>query len=765
MKIPSRSICFIVIFALFLCSHVFAQEQGTNTGVLEQDSEKIAKINVTGNERVDTGFIMNSIKTKESDPFNIEKLREDLKNIYKTGFFTDVQIDLQDSDKGKVVTFVVMERPPIKAVFVSGNKKIKTADITDKLKIRTNSVLNIEKIKESMDEIKKLYSNKGFYAAKISYEITYEEGYEVTIQFDIEEPEKSFVKKVEFTGNKRFKSRELRDYMRTKKKGILSWFTGSGILDEEVLEEDKKNLEAFYNDNGYVKVEVGIPDIKVSPDGKNITINISVEEGDLFSIGSVDFSGDVIFDREKTIKDLKSKSGKTFRSSLLHQDIMVLTDIYRDQGYAFCEIVPFTSLDEEEKKVNLSFDIRKGKEIFVNRINMLGNNKTRDKVIRRELRIAEGDRFSAEKLKLSKKRLRNTTFFKEEDIKIVKTEYPDKVNLDIAVEEKPTGSISLGVGYSSTDRLILSGNIAQENFFGTGRKFYLDAAISAFTQEYKLSYLEPYVFDLNLDLGLSVFNYGREMDTYDYLTTGGSGSLIKPLTEDIKASVRYRFESTKVSRIDDSASEYIKEQEGTLTTSSVTLGLAKNTIDDILNPFKGVNSDVSVEIAGGPFAGDNYFYRAIAFYGRYIPAGFWDSTFFLKGTAGVIRSYGGREVPVYEKFYVGGLNTVRGFKYGEAGPLDEREEVIGGKNQLYFNLEWVFPIYKPAGLKGVLFFDAGHAFDDTKGFMLNGIRTSAGMGIRWFSPMGPIRLELGFNLAPKDGERASVFDFAIGTQY
>jgi outer membrane protein insertion porin family len=733
--------------------------------VWANDTDKIIKIDVTGNERIDKGFITNNIKIKENDPFDLDKIREDMKNIYKTGFFSDVQIDVKETDKGKIITFVVIERAPIKAIYVSGNKKINTGDIKDKLKVKTGTVLNIEKIKESMDEIKKLYASKGYYAAKVEYGIDYEEAYDVAVKFHIEEPEKAFVRKVSFTGNKVFKSDKLKEYMRVREKGMFSWFTGSGILDEEALEEDRKSIEGFYSDNGYVRAKVGIPDIKISKDGKTISIAMSVDEGNIYKIGTVDFTGDIIFEKENLLKNLKGKSENTFRSSIFHEDVLMLTDLYQDKGYAFCDITPFTLIDDDARRVNITFNFAKGQEIYFNRINILGNTKTRDKVIRRELKFAEGDRFSAIKLKDSKKRLTNTTFFKETDMKIIKTDEPDKINLDLTIEEKPTGTLSIGVGYSSEEQAIISGSISQENLLGTGRKLYLTAFLGSLTQEFRFSYLEPYIFDMNLDAGLSIFNFTRYMDTYDYKSQGGNVSLIRSLTDDVKGAVKYRYESTDVTNIADAASIYVKEQEGTKITSSVTLSLTKNTIDDILNPSKGVNSGISLEVAGGPFSGDNYFYRTIAFYGKYIPAGFWDTTFFLKGTLGTIRTYGGKELPIYEKFFVGGINTVRGFKYGEAGPKDEWDEVIGGKNQLFFNTEWIFPIYKPAGIKGVVFFDAGHGFDDTQGFMLKDIRYGAGFGIRWFSPLGPIRVELGFNLSPKKDERKQVFDFTIGTQY
>jgi outer membrane protein insertion porin family len=752
----------LLSFMLLLSLPLGAQEER------KQEVEKIVKVSVTGNERIDTGFIMKNIRTKENESYSLDKIREDMKSIYKTGFFSDVQIDVQDSDKGKAVTFIVVERPPIKAIFLSGNKQIKTSDLREKVKIKTGTVLNTEKIKESMDEIKKHYASKGFYATRVSYEIDYEEGYEATLKFFIEEPEKAYVKKISFTGNKVFKDKALKDYMKTKEKGILSWFTGSGILDEEVLEDDRKNLEAFYFDNGYVRAMVGIPAVKLSDDQKSISVSIPVEEGNLYRVGSMDFTGDVLFSREQFFQNIKGRPGIIFKSSLFHADVLAVSDMYQDQGYAFCDVAPLTAIDDNTQRVNITYNITQGREIYFNRINILGNTKTRDKVVRRELVFAEGDRFSATKIQRSKRLLRNTTFFKDTDFKIVKTDEPDKVNVDLTVDERPTGTLSLGIGYSTVDRVILSGSVSQQNFLGTGRSITLTAAVSAFMTNIQFSFFEPYIFDKNLGAGFSLYNYKRIMDTYNYQKQGGNLSLVRPLTEDktIRARTVYRLDNTVVTDIDQSASQFIFDQEGSKVTSSVLLGLGRNTIDDILNPSRGSNSDISFELAGGPFGGDNYFYRAIAFYGQYIPAGFWDSTFFLKATAGTIRPYGNKTVPIYENFFIGGLYNVRGFKYGEAGPKDSSGVVIGGRNALYFNTEWIFPIYKPAGVKGVLFYDAGGGFDENKGFVLkDSMHATAGFGIRWFSPMGPIRLEWGFNLFPKEGDRSNVFDFAIGTQY
>jgi outer membrane protein insertion porin family len=731
----------------------------------QQQAPKIAKIEVTGNESVDKGFVLNAIKTKENDPYDLDKIREDMKSVYRTGFFSDVQIDEKTTEAGRIITFVVIERPPVKAIYITGNKNMKTADIREKLKIKSNTVLNIEKVKESMDEIRKLYSSKGYYAAKVNYEISYEEGYQATVRFLVDEPEKAAVKKITFTGIKAFKADKLKSFMKTREKGILSWITGSGILDEEGIEDDRKRLEAFYHDNGYVKVRVKVPDVTVSKDGKAITIDIPIEEGDLYKTGTISFTGDMLYEADFLMKHLKTKTGDTFRATAYQDDIVILTDAYQDKGYAFCEVTPLTTINEETRTVDLTFDFSKGKAIFVNRINVFGNVRSRDKVVRRELRLAEGDLYSSSKLKRSRQLLVNTTYFKDVDLKIVKTEDPERINLDVRVEEKPTGTLNMGVGYSTTESIILSGSVSQENLLGTGRKAFLTAAIGGITQQFRLTFVDPYIFDKNLSTALSAYNFKRILDHYDYSQFGGSVQAMRPLTDFIRGGLRYRYETTTVSNIDLFASDTIKQQAGTKATSSVMVNLLNNTIDNIMNPSRGVRSEISYELAGGPFLGDNYFQKGVGFYGRYIPAGFLDSTFFVRGVAGILRPYGGKDLPIYEKFYVGSINTVRGFKYGYAGPRDQNGDPVGGENQLYFNFEWIFPIYQPAGIKGVLFFDIGHAFDDSAGWLLSGAKKSAGVGLRWFSPMGPIRIEVGFNLNPQSDERGSVFDFTMGSQY
>jgi outer membrane protein insertion porin family len=730
---------------------------------LGSGQETILKIDITGNERIDRGVIANALKTKEKEAYDPEKIREDMKNVYKTGFFSDVQVDVKDSPEGRTVTFVVVERPPVSAILITGNKEIKTEDLKDKIKIKTGSVLNVEKVKETVDEIKKHYASKNYYAARVGYDIDYEEGYRAKVTFVIDEEKKAYVKKITFTGNNKFKSSELMNYMRTKEKSILSWFTGSGTLDDEVLDEDRRNLGAFYADNGYIKAKVDAAQIDISKDGKEISITIPITEGISYKVGSIAFSGDIVVPEEQLRAVLQTKQGNTFRGSLFQQDVTSIVDLCQDQGYAFADVAPLTALDDAADTVNITFAITKGSRVFVNRINITGNLKTRDKVIRRELRFTEGDLFSASKLKESKRRLRNTTFFKESDLKITKTDDPEKITIDAQVEERSTGSISAGIGYSSYEKVMLTGSLTQENLLGTGIKASLTAALSSVTHLYDVAIWQPYLFDMDLGVGFNLFNSERSFDTYDYKTRGGAIPFVRPISDYTKVGLKYGYNKTKVFNIDPNASFYVQSQEGDLSTSSVTASLGYNSIDDMMNPTRGTFNDYILEVAGGPFGGDNEYVRGIVTYGRYFPFK-WDTTFFARGTVGTVQPYGGAVVPIYSTFFVGGINTIRGFEYGMAGPVDITGTAIGGQNQLIFNFEWIFNIYKGAGLKGLVFFDAGHGFNNNTGWF-DGIRTAAGFGLRWLSPMGPIRLELGFNLKPKEGEKTSVFDFMIGRAF
>ena len=325
--------------------------------------------------------------------------------------------------------------------------------------------------------------------------------------------------------------------------------------------------------------------------------------------------------------------------------------------------------------------------------------------------------------------------------------------------------LSIGVGYGTYEKIILTGTISEQNILGTGDRASLTTSLSSLARYYNLTYTEPYTFGKDFSTTYNVFNTTSIFDTYDYRGSGGGVTVSRPLTEFVRASLGYRLQKISVYNIESDASSFIQEQHGTSTTSAVSVSLSRSTIDDVLNPSKGSIANAMVEVAGSAFlGGDNKFVKSVVSYGRYIPF-YWDTTFFLRGTAGNLSSYMTRPVPVFERFYVGGIQTMRGFKYGEAGPLDRvTGDVIGALDELYFNSEWIFNVFKPAGLKGFLFFDYGKG-TNTTGIFSETLRPTAGVGLRWFSPMGPITVVLGFNLNKQPGDRAQVFDFSMGRPF
>ena len=350
------------------------------------------------------------------------------------------------------------------------------------------------------------------------------------------------------------------------------------------------------------------------------------------------------------------------------------------------------------------------------------------------------------------------------DLKTVKTDEPDLVNLDVLVEEKPTGTFSLGLGYSTYEKGMLTGGVSQENIVGTGMKVYLNGSISSITHLYDITLVQPYTFDTNVSSSLNLFNSERIFPTYQFGGDGGSYTLARPLTDYLSASLRYRYQEMSVTRIAPDASSFLQSQAGTNSTSAIGPSLLYDSIDNVLNPTKGTIASAMFEFAGGPLLGTDEFTKAVVSYGRYFPY-LWGTTFFLRGTAGSIRPYGGSTVPIWERFYVGGIGSVRGFEYGMAGPLDPAtNDPLGSLDELFFNAEWIFDIFKPAGLKGFLFFDYGKGFNDNNGFF-ESLRPAAGFGIRWFSPLGPINLDLGFNLDRQTGEKGAVFDFSMGKPF
>jgi len=736
-------------------------------GICAGAEENIYKIMVLGNVKVEEGVIRGAIKSREGGPFAIEKVREDLRSIFDLGYFTDVQVDIKSTPQGKEVIFIVVEKPSIKKILIEGNQKVKYDDIKEKMSLKERSILNPEKVKEDSEQIRKLYFSKGYYGVKVEFKVDYLETNEAVVTFTIAEGPKGHIQKIVFKGNKKIKTSDLKKLMTTKQRNIFSIITKTGTLDEDVLKNDLQLLTAYYIDQGYLEAKISEPKIDLS-NPKKIRIEIEIVEGPRYRLGNIDFKGDLLTTKEDLFKVLKLKRGAIFSNTAMRKDIIALTEKFANQGYAYVEINPETSVDNKNLLVHLTFEIEKKKRVSYEKIQIVGNTKTRDKVIRRELQVAEGELYSVTDMSKSRDRLKRTGFFKEVDFTTSRGSTEEKINLDIKVEEAPTGSLSFGIGYSSVESVVGTASISDRNLFGYGYHGVLKFALGLKTQNFKLSFTDPYFLGYPFSAGFDLYHERVEYFTeYNYKITGGDIRFGKELTDTIRIDAMYKLETVTVYNVAFDAGTFIQDQKGKATTSAISFTPSMDNRDDYFNPRRGGKHSLFIQNAGGILGGDNTFVKVLGQTGWFFPLPL-NTTLNLRAQAGMIAPYGGKQLPIYEKFYVGGISTVRGFEYGMVGPKDINDVPIGAKYMVVFNTELIFPLSREIGLKGAVFFDIGKGWgtDSGQGIVRNrGIAMGAGPGIRWFSPFGPIQIDLGFNLNPKPGEKGHVIDFSAGTVF
>jgi outer membrane protein insertion porin family len=730
-------------------------------GICEGEEDRIAKITILGNVKVEEGVIRGAIKSQVGEVFSTEQVREDLRSIFALGYFSDIQVDIKSTPRGKEVIFIVAEKPSIKEIIITGNQKVKLDAIKEKMTLTPRSILNLEKVKENSENIRKLYFSKGYYGVKVEYKVDSLETNLAVVTYSIEEGPKGSISRVIFRGNNNVKSSRLRKVMMTKKKNILSIITKTGVLDEDVLKNDLQLVSAYYVDQGYLDVKVSEPKIDLH-DPKRIQIEIEIVEGSQYRLGNIDFRGDVLTTKEDLFKILKIKRNDVYQTSVIRKEIGVLTEKFSDQGYAYVEIMPETSVDPKDLLVHLTFDIEKKKRVSFEKIRIVGNTKTRDKVVRRELRVAEGELYSATKLNKSRDRLKRTGFFKEADFTTSQGSTDEKINLDVKVEEAPTGALSFGMGYSSLEKVVGTASLSDRNLFGKGYSGTLIFRLGSLTRDFRLGFTDPYFLGYPYTAGFDLYNENRDFSTYSYKIMGGDIRFGKELTENIRGDMMYKLENINVFDVSQDASVFIKEQEGKKTTSAVSLSLSMDTRDNFFAPTRGGKHSLFFQNAGGILGGDNYFVKVVGETSWFFPMPL-NTVLNLRGKAGFIEPYGGREAPIYEKFFVGGIYSVRGFEWGKAGPVDQNNEPLGALKMVAFTSELLFPLSREIGLRGALFWDIGKGFDKLSD--LTPLKTGAGFGVRWFSPIGPIVVDFGFNLFPKKGEKGSVIDFTAGTVF
>ncbi|MBN2122787.1 MAG: outer membrane protein assembly factor BamA [Deltaproteobacteria bacterium] len=726
--------------------------------------EQIDSLRVKNNRRIESEAVLAVVESAKGGPLDYDQLDKDLRAIYGMGFFTDVKVELEDGPKGKIVTFNVTEKPSVGRIAFVGNDKVKEKDLQQESGIKIYSILNRSEIRQSIGRLREFYRQKGYYNVKINESISDLPQNEVALTYQIDEGEKVYIRKIAFEGNTKFDDDDLKDLMETSEKGFLSWFTKSGLLDDKLLEYDQYKITSFYHNHGYIKAKTGEPKITYV-EGEGLTLTIEVIEGPQYGVRNVAVEGDLIRPAEELLKEIGIGAEEYYNREVVRKDAKTLREIYADEGFAHAEVSPLTNQDDENYKVDITYNISKGKKVRFERINITGNTRTRDKVIRRELKIIEGEYFSGKGLKKSIANLHRLGYFENVEVQTKKGDSDDLMVMDINVKEKPTGSFAMGVGYSSYENVMGTAQISENNLFGKGQKLAAAVRLGSKTNYYDIRFLEPWLFERQLEFGVDLYKWESEYDEYTKDSLGGALSLGFPIGIDeeyTRASVKYTYDDADVSDVADSASQLIKDMIGTTLTSSITLGLKRDSTDRPWNTTSGSINSITFEYAGGFLAGDAYFNKYEFKSAWFFPV-ILDTVFHVQGRWGYVEERSGGRLPLYKKFRIGGINTVRGYDDWSISPKDPLTgDRIGGEKMMIYNLEYRFPLVKKQGVVGVVFLDAGNVYEKDDSYSFSGIKKSTGAGIRWYSPVGPIRLEYGKIISPEDDEPSGNWEFNVG---
>jgi outer membrane protein insertion porin family len=791
-----RKLILLILSAFFVFSAqlVLSAEEPNSSqvetisvdSVKKEEAKLVTAIEIKGNKAISTNKIASNLRTRIGNPYQENVISEDLKRLYAMKFFSDIKIDSQDYKDGVKVIITVTERPIIEKVFFTGIERLTIKDdkLKGQLKSKEGQYVDYPNLDEDIQTIKKMYEKIGYNAAEISYKLdTDKETNKSKVTFEVVEGRRVHIKKITIEGNKTFTEGRIKKLLKTKP----GWLFNAGLLKDEVFKEDIERIKAFYRRNGYMDVEV-TSDIK--PGAKKnylLYITITVKEGNKYLVGNVVIQGNKNISEKAVIMRLaECKPGKVFSDEGVKIDVSNIQGLYFDKGYITAQIQDTTFLNKENSRVDINYNITENNVIYVDKIKVRGNVKTKDIVIRREMRLHPGDRFDGEKLRRSKERLQNLGFFEEISYDTEDSPLPDAKNLIVDVKETKTGSFSFGGGYSSVDDFVGFVEVEQKNFdwknwpyfTGAGQDLKARASFGTISNGLDLSFTEPWLFDYPVSFGFDIYKKDHKRDSdsgygYDESVIGGDLRLGKQLNEYLRGDLMYKLEWVDISNISDDASKDLQDLSGTNSVSSLTPSLTFDSRDNIFDPHKGNYITGGVEYAGGTLFGDTNFWKFSARASHYFPM-FKNSTLELRGRVGLGEPFEDSDsIPIYDRFFAGGAYTIRGYDERAIGPVDPgSKDPLGGASMLIGNIEYVYPIF--SFLKVAAFYDVGNVWQKLGDFMdskdttdpLNtgGLKSSYGLGLRIKTPIGPIMLDYGIPLdkAPGEDDRSSgKFHFSV----
>ncbi|MCB0220985.1 MAG: outer membrane protein assembly factor BamA [Chrysiogenetes bacterium] len=752
-----------------------------------QSSNRITGIEVRGNQRTEAEQVLLVITSTKGQPIDRETIAKDVKKLFGLGLYEDIRVEAEQSEDGYRLIFIIKERPAVASVEVEGEDEIKEKEILEAIDISENSVFTEQKLEDARRRVLKLYEEEGYFIADVEVKREFDSSRnQVSLRFVISENAEVQVRRVEFVGNEVYSDEELRNVtgILTKERNWLSWIGSDGKYREELFKQDMLVWTFFYHDHGYLEVEFGDPIIELSRDRKELFITVPVTEGPQFTIGEVNVRGDLLWPAEEILEPVETKPGTIFSRSKIIADADKIANRYADESYAFANVTPIPRTYEKDGQhlVDLDVVIDKGNKFKVGRIIIVGNVKTRDNVIRREMRLAEGEDYNRTKLEKSKQRITRLGFF--EAVNYSPERIPgsyDHVNIKIEVTERPTGSINVGAGFSSLDQFFAQAQISQANLFGRGHRMELQAQVGGRLQSFSFSFTNPRVMDSYWALGFSVFALRRQDVNFDREQHGGSVSIGYELSElwepleDVSAGLALGV--TRI-RIRDQSFAALSTPPGTINpdtlTTSLTLSISHDTRNDRIEPTRGMYHAASVEFAENLFdlSRDTNDFLRYSLKGNYyyeLPLNF---VLVGKWNYGLLDRRERSDPLVQERFFGGGPNNLRGFNARSVGPYQNNSGqlfLLGGDKEFYSAVELLIstPWTDKVNLRPVVFFDAGDVYGDNE-HLFSSILLDAGVGLRWRSPLGPIRFEFGWPLnnnyehTGRTSVNGPVFQFLIG---
>ncbi len=733
-------------------------------------ASKINKIDYDGNQRISDQTIFAYLKLNSGDSYNQTKVDESIKSLFNTGFFSDVKITLT----GATLKVHVKENPMISKIYFDGNKRIEDNDLNQELLMQSSSVFSITKMQSDIKRIVNLYKKRGRYSVKVEPKIINLDQNRVNLIYEIEEGSQAKIKKINFDGNESYSDADLIEAIASREERWYRFFSSSDVYDPDKLEFDKEQIRRFYMNRGYADFKVTSATAELSPKRDAFLITFVVDEGNLFEFSEITVVSNIkTIEIEKLNKLLTIKSGSRFSKEEIDNSVDAITNYLGNHGYPFVDVEPEIHNNKENNTTSIQFQIKESPKVYINKINIKNNTRTLDKVIRREFRISEGDPYNISKIQRSKQRIENLGFFNKIDFKNKRTESPDKMDLDVEVEETSTGSLNFAAGYNTSFGPLGSISLSENNFLGKGQQVVLGFMQAQKQSDYSFSFTEPYFMDKELSAGFDIFLSEKNLRKQSAFSSKSKGFVLRSgyeITESLSHGVRYSLKEEDIFDVAADASIYVKEQKGRNTVSAIGHTLTYDKLDSRIDPSDGYHLKISQDVAG--LGGQTNFIMHEGSAAYYKPLYKKDLILKLSGKAANVRGFGGKKVKLNDRFMIG-PDYIRGFDIAGIGPRDKKTyDALGGNNYYAGTAELIFPVGLPEelGVKGAVFTDAGSLFGIDEKNKSNihdahSLRASSGASLIWKSPFGTMSLHYAVPYKKEKFDDVRKFYFNFGTKF